>query len=62
MKDQLNFGNEYVSEAAIIREHFRRLGKKGGAVSTSKKAAASRRNAVKALAARMAKREHMKKA
>jgi general stress protein YciG len=34
----------FVTEAEIIRAHYRRIGRKGGAVTGGKKAAASRRN------------------
>jgi hypothetical protein len=56
MKDQLNFGVEYVSEADIIRRHYQRIGAIGGKVRSEKKAAGSRNNLKIATACRVLKR------
>lgn len=58
--DQLCFAGGFVSEAEIIRNHYKRLGKKGGSVSTPRKRAASAISIRKALAARAAQIEQQK--
>lgn len=55
MQDQLNFGSQYVSEAAIIREHMRQVGSKGGRARSQSKIEAARRNVAKARATRLEK-------
>jgi len=62
MNDQLCFKGGFVSEAEIIRNHYKQIGKRGGSVISDRKRAASSRNVKKALAARAVQIEQLKKA